>query len=56
MSFERNFRNDITLAEAGLRYDFSFAQAGASVRQYGDRTSFVQYARGSVINDRKQSF
>jgi len=56
MSFERNFRNDITLAEAGLRYDFSFAQAGASVRQYGDRTSFVQYARGSVINDRKTKF
>jgi hypothetical protein len=56
MSFERNFRNDITLAEAGLRYDFSFAQAGASVRQYGNRTSLIQYARGSIINDRKTSY
>jgi len=56
MSFERNFRHDITLAEAGLRYDFSFAQAGASVRQYGDKTSLIQYARGSVINDRKTKF
>src|SRR5690606_1663143 len=56
LSFERNFRNDLSLAEAGIRYDFSFAQAGASVRQYDDRTSFVQYARGSLVNDRKTKY
>ncbi len=56
ISFERNFRNDMSLAEAGIRYDFSFAQAGASVRQYDDRTSFVQYARGSLVNDRKTKY
>ncbi len=56
ISFERNFRNDMSLAEAGIRYDFSFAQAGASVRQYDDRISFVQYSRVSLVNDRKTKY
>ncbi|MFZ0281928.1 MAG: SPOR domain-containing protein, partial [Bacteroidales bacterium] len=56
LSYEQNFRNDLKLAEAGFRYDFSFAQFGASVRRYSDKTSFIQYARGSLINDRKTKY
>lgn len=52
-SYEQNFRNDLRLAEAGMRYDFSFAQAGASVRRYDETTSFIQYARGSLLHDKK---
>ncbi len=52
VSYERNFSNGFSLAEFGIRYDFSFAQAGASVRQAGGKTSLIQYARGSLINDR----
>ena len=56
LSYEQNFRNDLQLAEAGFRYDFSFAQTGASVRRYNNKTSFIQYARGSLINDRKTKY
>ncbi len=56
LAYEQNFRNNLRLAEAGLRYDFSFAQAGAALRQYDDRTSFIQYARGSLIHDKKTRF
>lgn len=56
LSYEQNFRNDIKMGEAGIRYDFSFAQAGMSVRQTNKRTSFVEYARGSIINDRKTRY
>ncbi len=56
LSYEQNFRNNLKLAEAGFRYDFSFAQAGASVRQYNDKTSFIEYARGSLIHDRKTKY
>ena len=51
LSFERNFRNEMNLAELGLRYNFSFAQTGASARYSQGTGSFVQYARGSLIND-----
>jgi len=56
LSYEQNFRNNLKLAEAGFRYDFSFAQAGVSVRHYDKKTSFIQYARGSLINDTKTKF
>jgi hypothetical protein len=56
LAYEQNFRNNLKLAEAGFRYDFSFAQAGASVRQYNDKTSFIEYARGSLIRDRKTKY
>ncbi len=52
LSYEQNFRNDLKMAELGFRYDFSFAQTGLSVRQSNKKTSFIQYARGSLINDR----
>jgi len=56
LSYEQNFKNDLKLAEIGLRYDFSFAQAGASVRQTNNRTNLIQYARGSLINDRQTKY
>jgi len=52
LSWERNFRHGITLGEIGMRYDFSFAQTGISARQTNKQSTFVQYARGSFINDR----
>lgn len=56
LSAEHTFRNNLTMGEIGLRYDFSFAQAGASVRQSNEHSTFIQYARGSLISDRKTSF
>lgn len=56
LSYEQNFRNNLRLAELGFRYDFSFAQAGASVRQSEHQTSLVQYARGSLLSDRKTRY
>ena len=44
------------MAELGFKYDFSFAQTGVSVRQSDKKTSFVQYARGSLINDSKTKY
>ncbi|MBW6502199.1 MAG: hypothetical protein K0B05_12475, partial [Bacteroidales bacterium] len=56
LSYEQNFKNNISMAELGFRYDFSFAQTGLSVRQTGKKTTFVQYARGSLINDGKTKY
>ena len=56
LSYEYNFRNSMNLAELGFRYDFSFAQLGTSVRQANRMTSFVQHARGSLINDRQTKY
>ena len=44
------------MGEVGFRYDFSFAQTGVSARQNNKQTTFVQYARGSLINDRATSY
>lgn len=55
-SYEHNFRSNMNVAELGIRYDFSFAQAGISARQTNEHTTLVQYARGSLINDRQTSF
>lgn len=56
LSWERNFRTSTNLAELGLRYDFSFAQLGTSFRLLGKKPSFVQYAKGSLINDRQTTY
>ena len=56
LSYEQNFRTPMKMAELGFRYDFSFAQSGMSVRQTDDKTSFTQYARGSLIRDRKTKY
>jgi cell division protein FtsN len=56
ISYEQNFSNNLKLAEMGFMYDFSFAQTGLTVRQSNKKTSFIQYARGSLINDRETKY
>lgn len=56
LSYEQNFTNNLQMAEVGFRYDFSFAQTGMSVRHAQKKATFVQYARGSIINDRKTKY
>ena len=51
ISYEQYFNSKIRIGEVGLRYDFSFAQTGISARQINKQTTYVQYARGSLIND-----
>jgi cell division protein FtsN len=55
-SYEQNFKNNLKMAELGLRYDFSFAQTGLTVRQSNKQTTLVEYARGSLISDRKTGY
>jgi cell division protein FtsN len=56
LSYEQIFSTNLKMTELGFRYDFSFAQTGASIRQSGKTTTLVQYARGSLINDRKTKY
>ena len=56
MSYEHNFRSNLNLGEIGLRYDFRFAQTGASVRRSENSTTLVQYARGSLINNTRTGY
>ncbi len=56
LSYEQLFSSNLKMAELGFRYDFSFAQTGASVRQSNSKTTLVQYARGSLINDKKTKY
>jgi hypothetical protein len=56
LSYEQNFINNLHMGEIGFRYDFKFAQAGVSVRQNDKLTTLFQYARGSLINDRKTKY
>jgi hypothetical protein len=56
LSFEKDLRRNITMAEFGFRYNFAFAQTGASVRSSDKTTSLVEYARGSLINDSKNKY
>jgi len=56
VSVEQYFVRNYTFAELGFRYDFAFAQTGVSVRQSDKKTAFIQYARGSLINDSKTKY
>jgi len=56
VSFERNFANNITNLELGLRYDFSFAQIGFTARRSNDTYSFVETAGGSLIVDPRSRY
>src|SRR5450759_1152657 len=56
LSYEQNFKSNLRMGELGFRYDFKFAQTGASVRQTDKLTTLIQYARGSLINDRKTHY
>ncbi|MFN2380136.1 MAG: hypothetical protein ABR519_08000, partial [Bacteroidales bacterium] len=51
LSWEHNFLRNISLLEFGVRFDFSFAQMGASAWRSGSTNTLVQYARGSLIHD-----
>ena len=56
LSYEQNFRSNLRMGELGFRYDFKFAQAGFSTRQTDKFTTLIQYARGSLINDRQTRY
>ena len=56
LSYEQNFRSNLRMGEVGFRYDFKFAQAGFSTRQTDKLTTLIQYARGSLINDRQTNY
>ncbi|MBW8687428.1 hypothetical protein [Chitinophaga rhizophila] len=51
VSYEKNYRNNITNYGIGLRYDFSFTQIGFSLWRNNNLTTFVESARGSIIHD-----
>ncbi len=56
LSYEQNFRSNLRMGEIGFRYDFKFAQTGFSTRQSDKSTTLIQYARGSLINDRQTRY
>ncbi|MBN1107611.1 MAG: SPOR domain-containing protein, partial [Bacteroidales bacterium] len=56
LSFERLFAYGMNIAELGIRYDFSFARTGFSIRQSGKRTTFIEQASGSLITDPSTHF
>jgi hypothetical protein len=51
ISYENNIPSNLQTVEVGLRYDFSFAQTGTSVRKSNYSTRFLQNANGSLIAD-----
>jgi hypothetical protein len=50
-SFEKNFRNNISNISIGIRYDFSFSQAGISALRSNGVTTLVESARGSLMHN-----
>jgi hypothetical protein len=56
VSFEHNNTSNINIAQLQFRYDFSFAQAGFTFTKTNKRIALSQYARGSLINDRKSKY
>ncbi len=56
VSYERNFSSNLSNIEVGLRYDFSFAQTGASVRKSNNVTRYLQSINGSLIHDSKTKY
>jgi len=53
LSYQRNFASNINNIEMGLRYDFSFAQVGASLRASNHTVDYLQSVSGSLVYDRK---
>lgn len=51
VSYEKNFRNNISNINIGLRYDFSFSQIGLSASRSSGVTTLVQSARGSLMHN-----
>lgn len=55
-SYEHNFQSEMYLFEVGFRYDFKFAQTSFLARVTKKTASFVQFARGSIINDSQTNY
>jgi len=55
-SYERNLRSDMYMVEFGFRYDLKFAQTSIGSRHTNRTTTFIQYARGSIVNDSKTNY
>ncbi|TWF45703.1 hypothetical protein FHW36_1011634 [Chitinophaga polysaccharea] len=53
VSYERNYKSDITNVGVGLRYDFAFSQIGFSAWKGTNMSTLVESARGSLIYDDK---
>jgi len=55
-SYEQNLRLNLQIVEFGFRYDFKFAQTSFNARVTDRTTNFIQYARGSIVNDSKTNY
>ncbi|MBS0027748.1 hypothetical protein ACTJJ0_03710 [Chitinophaga sp. 22321] len=56
VSYERNYKSDITNIGIGLRYDFAFSQIGFAAWKGNNTSTLVESARGSLIYDDKTKF
>lgn len=53
ISYERNFLSNISSTQIGLRWDLRMAQTGLTYRQSNRTNTFIQSARGSIVNEPK---
>ncbi|MCX6256691.1 MAG: hypothetical protein NTW49_02125 [Bacteroidia bacterium] len=51
VSYEKFLSTNAQTIEFGLRYDFNFAETDFSVRSGTNSTLFVEYAKGSLLNE-----
>jgi len=56
LSYEDIFRSNFQIFQFGLRYDFSFAQAGFTFWNTKNGPTLVESARGSVMMDTKSAY
>ncbi|WP_240613037.1 carboxypeptidase-like regulatory domain-containing protein [Chitinophaga parva] len=56
VSYERNYKSNLTNVGIGLRYDFAFSQIGFSGWKGTNMTTMVESARGSLIYDDKTRY
>ncbi|BAX80060.1 SPOR domain-containing protein [Labilibaculum antarcticum] len=56
ISYNYNLSSESSMAQIGLRYDFSFGSASVSARRSNNKTSFSQSARGSLMYDRSTKY
>ncbi|WP_295792302.1 hypothetical protein [Mucilaginibacter sp.] len=56
VSYENNISSQIQTVEVGIRYDFSFAQTGSSIRKSNYSTRYFLSANGSLIADHPSKY
>ena len=56
ISYNYNFSSQMSTAQIGLHYDFSFGSAYVSTRRSNNKTKFTQSARGSLMYDRSTKY